>query len=32
MKKYKVTLEREEREELNRIVTKGNHKSQKVMN
>ncbi len=32
MKKYKVTLEKEEREELNRIVTKGNHKSHKVMN
>jgi hypothetical protein len=32
MKKYKVTLGEEEREELNRIVTKGNHKSQKVMN
>jgi hypothetical protein len=32
MKKYKVTLEREEREELKIIVTKGSHKSQKVMN
>ena len=32
MKKYKVTLEKEEREELNTIVTKGSHKSQKVMN
>ena len=32
MKKYKVTLEKEEREELEAIVKKGSHKSQKVIN
>ena len=32
MKKYKVTLTKREREELNDIVSKGSHKSQKVMN
>jgi len=32
MKKYKVTLEREEREELEGITRKGSHKSQKVIN
>lgn len=32
MKKYRVTLEKEEREALERIVQKGNHKSQKVLN
>ena len=29
---YKVTLEKEEREELESIIQKGNHKSQKVLN
>jgi hypothetical protein len=32
MRTYKVTLEKEEREELKRIIQKGNHKSQKVLN
>lgn len=32
MKKYKVTLEREERDELGAIARKGSHKSQKVIN
>ena len=33
MRKYKVTLEKEEREELENIIQKGNHKShQKVLN
>jgi hypothetical protein len=32
MKKYIVTLTKEEREYLNRIVSKGTHKSQKVIN
>jgi hypothetical protein len=32
MRKYRVTLEKEEREELERIIQKGNHKSQKVLN
>jgi hypothetical protein len=32
MKLYKVTLEREEREELEAITKKGSHRSQKVMN
>ena len=32
MRKYKVTLEKEEREELGTIVQKGSHKSQKVIN
>jgi len=32
MKKYKVTLTREEREELSSITVKGSHKSQKVLN
>lgn len=32
MKKYKVTLEREEREKLETITKKGSHKSQKVIN
>lgn len=32
MKKYKVTLTREEKEELTRITLKGSHKSQKVLN
>jgi len=32
MKKYRVTLEKEEREELERIIQKGNHKSQKILN
>ena len=32
MKKYKVTLEREEREELEAITQKGSHRSQKVIN
>lgn len=32
MKKYKVTLQEEEREELTAISTKGSHKSQKVIN
>lgn len=32
MRKYKVTLEREEREELAAITRKGSHKSQRVIN
>jgi hypothetical protein len=32
MVKYKVTLEKEEREELETITTIGSHKSQKVIN
>ena len=32
MKKYKVTLSREEREELVAIAGKGSHRSQKVLN
>jgi hypothetical protein len=32
MRKYKVTLKREEREELEGVVRKGSHKSQKVVN
>jgi hypothetical protein len=32
MTKYKVALEKEEREELEGIVQKGNHRSQKVLN
>ena len=32
MVKYKVTLDKEEREELETIITKGSHKSQKVIN
>jgi hypothetical protein len=32
MRKFKVTLEREEREELKAIVQKGKHKSQRVVN
>jgi hypothetical protein len=32
MKKYKVTLEKEERETLETIIQKGNHNSQKVLN
>jgi len=32
MIKYKVTLTQEEREELNRITSKGSHKSQKILN
>ena len=32
MKRYKVTLSQQEREELIEITTKGNHKSQKVIN
>ncbi len=32
MKKYKVTLTKEEREELFEITSKGSHKSQKVLN
>ena len=32
MKKYKVTLERDEREELEAITCKGSHNSQKVIN
>ena len=32
MIKYKVTLTSEEREELNTLVSKGSHKSQKVLN
>jgi Homeodomain-like domain len=32
MRKYKVALEKAEREELERIVQKGSHKSQKVVN
>jgi hypothetical protein len=32
MRKYKVTLAKKEREELEAIVQKGNHRSQKVVN
>ena len=32
MRKYKVTLERDERDELDAIARKGSHKSQKVIN
>lgn len=32
MKKYKVTLTREEREDLSSITVKGSHRSQKVLN
>lgn len=32
MRKYKVALEKEEREELETVVQKGNHRSQKVVN
>lgn len=32
MKKYKVTLQKEERDRLQAIVQKGSHKSQKVLN
>jgi len=32
MRKYRVTLAREEREELESTVQKGNHRSQKVIN
>ena len=32
MKRYKVTLTEEERSELDKIRSKGNHKSQKVLN
>jgi len=32
MKKYKVTLEKEERETLEAIIQKGTHNSQKVLN
>jgi transposase len=32
MKKYRVTLSQEEREELSMIASKGSHKSQKVLN
>lgn len=32
MKKYKVTLTKEEREELSVLTSKGSHKSQKVLN
>lgn len=32
MKKYKVTLEKKEREILETIIQKGNHNSQKVLN
>ena len=32
MAKYKVTLARKEREELESIAHKGNHRSQKVIN
>ncbi len=32
MKKYKVTLQKEERDRLEAIVQKGSHKSQKVLN
>jgi hypothetical protein len=32
MRKYKVTLTREERDKLEAIVHKGNHRSQKVIN
>jgi transposase len=32
MRKYRVVLEKEEREELETIIQKGSHKSQKVLN
>jgi len=32
MRKYRVTLEKEERKRLEDVVQKGNHKSQKVLN
>jgi hypothetical protein len=32
MRKYRVMLEKEEREELETIIQKGSHKSQKVLN
>lgn len=32
MRKYRVTLEKEERKKLEDMVQKGNHKSQKVLN
>jgi len=32
MKRYKVTLTKEEREELHSIIQKGTHRSQKVLN
>ncbi len=32
MRKYKVTLESEERRELENVAQKGNHRSQKVLN
>jgi hypothetical protein len=32
MKKYKVTLQKEERDRLQAIIQKGSHKSQKVLN
>ena len=32
MRKYKVTLAREEREELEKIAQRGNHRAQKVIN
>ena len=32
MKKYKVTLEKDERDDLAEIIRKGSHKSQKVVN
>jgi len=32
MKKYKVTLQKEERENLEAITRKGSHQSQKVVN
>ena len=32
MKRYKVTLTKEEREELHSIIQKGKHRSQKVLN
>jgi hypothetical protein len=32
MKKYKVTLQKEERDRLEAIAQKGNHRSQKVLN
>ncbi len=32
MRKYKVTLTKDEREELSKIIQKGKHRSQKVLN
>ncbi len=32
MKKYKVTLTKDEREDLNEIASKGSHRAQKVLN